>query len=164
MKLKLISVVVLAALAVSACSALAGEKVDVSKVITRADAEKTLGTPVQEATGRNKDGADGFYDSEWRYRAVKGDKILMLDLLIAGRDAPPNLTKTMFSVLPPDGGKSTSVPGLGEKAIFYHDKSGLDMLNILKGDALITIGIQGLPGNAPLEQEKAVATRILSHL
>jgi hypothetical protein len=95
---------------------------------------------------------------------VKGDKALMLDLLVAGRDAPPNLTKTMFSVLPPGGGKSTNVDGLGEKAIFYHDKSGLDMLNILKGDMLITIGIHGLPANAALEQEKAVATKILAHL
>jgi hypothetical protein len=164
MKRKVINIVVGTALAVSTCSAFAGEKVDVSRVITKADAEKMLGVPISDATGRNKEGSDGFYDSEWSYRAVKGDKALMLDLLVAGRDAPPNLTKTMFSVLPPGGGKSTNVDGLGEKAIFYHDKSGLDMLNILKGDMLITIGIHGLPANAALEQEKAVATKILAHL
>jgi hypothetical protein len=164
MKRKFINVVIGTAFAVSACSAVAGDKVDVSKVITKADAEKILGVPVQDPTGRNKEGADGFYDSEWRYRAVKGDETLMLDLLVAGRDAPPNLTRTMFSVLPPGGGKSTNVPGLGEKAIFYHDKSGLDMLNVLKGDMLITIGIHGLPAVVVLEQGKAAATKILAHL
>ncbi len=164
MKRKFINVVVGTAVAVCTCSAFAGGKVDVSTVITKADAEKILGVPVQDPTGRNKESADGFYDSEWRYRAVKDDKALMLDLLVAGRDAPPNLTKTMFSVLPPGGGKSTNVDGLGEKAIFYHDKSGLDMLNVLKGDMLITIGIHGLPTNAALEQEKAAATKILAHL
>jgi hypothetical protein len=164
MKRKLISVVIGTAVAVCTCSAFAEEKIDVSKVIAKADAEKILGAPVQDPTGRNKQGSDGFYDSEWRYRAMKGDKTLMFDLLVTGRDAPPNLTKTMFSVLPPGGGKSTKVDGLGEKAIFYHDKSGLDMLNILKGNMLITIGIHGLPATAALEQEKAAATKILGHL
>jgi hypothetical protein len=164
MKSELIPIVIVTTVAVCACSAFAGEKVDVSKVITKADAEKILEAPVNDPTGRNKEDADGFYDSEWRYRAVKGDKALMLDLLIAGRDAPRNLTKTMFSMLPPGGGKSTKVDGLGDMAIFYHDKSGLDMLNVLKGDILIAIGIQGLPATAALEQEKAAATKILSHL
>ena len=164
MKRNLINVVVATAIALSTCSVFAGEEVDVSKVITKAEAEKILGVPVKDPKGRNKEGADGFHDSEWSYHAVNGDKTLVLDLLVAGQDAPPNLTKTMFSVLPPNGGKSTNVNGLGEKAIFYHDKSGLDMLNILKGDMLITIGIHGLPATAALEQEKAAATRILAHL
>jgi hypothetical protein len=164
MKRELITVVVGAAIAVSACSVFAGGKVDVSTVITKADAEKILGVPVKDVKGRNKEGADGFYDSEWSYHAVYSDKALVLDLLVAGTDAPPNLTRTMFSVLPPNGGKSTNVDGFGEKAIFYHDKSGLDMLNILKDDMLITIGIHGLPANTALEQEKAVATKILARL
>ena len=54
--------------------------------------------------------------------------------------------------------------GFGDKAIFYHDKTGLEMMNILKGNTLITIGIHGMPGPAALEQEKVVATKILSHL
>ena len=161
---KFINVVVGTAVAVCACSAFAGGKVDISTVITKAEAEKILGVPVNDPKGKNKEGTDGFYNSAWTYDAVKGDKALMLDLLIAGRDAPPNLTKTMFSVLPPGGGESTSVDGLGEKAIFYHDKTGLDMLNILKDDILITIAIKGLPGNAALEREKAAATKILAHL
>jgi hypothetical protein len=157
-------IVIGTALAVCSYSAFAGEKVDISTVITKAEAEKILGVPVNDPKGKNKEGTDGFYNSAWSYDAAKGDKALMLDLLVAGRDAPPNLTKTMFSVFPPGGGESISVDGLGEKAIFYHDKTGLDMLNVLKGDMLITIGIKGLPGTAALELEKAAATKILAHL
>src|SRR5881397_2160615 len=124
------NLIIAALLCVVVYSVAAGDKIDVSAVVTKADAEAILGVPVKDPKGRNKEGADGFYDSEWSYHAVNGDKTLVLDLLVAGRDAPPNLTKTMFSVLPPNGGKSTKVDGLGEKAIFYHDKSGLDMLNI----------------------------------
>jgi len=142
----------------SAGSALADEKIDISKLITKADAEKILGVSVKDAKGRNQEGKDGYYDSEWSYYATKGDKALVFDYLVG----PPNLAATMFSVLPPGGGKFTKIEGLGEKAIFYHDKTGLDMLNILKGNTLITIGIHGLTSGAALEQEKAVAKKILS--
>jgi hypothetical protein len=145
-------------------SAAAGDKIDVSAVITKADAEAVLGTPVKDAKGRNKEGADGYYDSGWSYYAVKGDKALVFDVLVPGRDAPPHLAATMFSVLPPGGGKSTPVNALGDKAIFYHDKTGLDMLNILKGNILITIGMHGVPAKTALEQEKSVASKILARL
>src|SRR6266498_4749144 len=158
------NLIIAALLCVVVYSVAAGDKIDVSAVVTKADAEAILGVPVKDAKGRNKEGSDGFYDSEWSYYALKGDKALVLDLMFAGREAPPHLTKTMFSVLPPNGGKSTSVDGLGDKAIFYHDKTGLDMLNILKGDVLITIGIHGLPANAALKQEKSAATKILARL
>src|SRR5436853_5714858 len=113
------NLIIAALLCVVVHSVAAGDKIDISAVVTKSDAEKILGVPVKDPKGRNKEGADGFYDSEWSYHAVKGDKALVLDLLVAGRDAPPNLTKTLFSVLPPNGGKSTKVDGLGEKAIFY---------------------------------------------
>ena len=157
-------ILVLAGVCFSSYCMSAGSKVDVSAVITKTDAEKILGVPVKDPKGRNKEGADGFYDSEWSYYAVSGDKALVFDLVSPGRDAPPNLTKTMFSVLPPDGGKSTKVDGFGDQAIFYHDKTGLEMLNVLKGDVLITIGIHGLPADSALEQEKLAATKILARL
>lgn len=141
-------------------SALADEKVDISKVVTKADAEKILGVAVRDAKGRNQEGKDGYYDSEWSYYAAKGDKALVFDFLIG----PPGLTATMFSVLPPNGGKSTKVEGFGEKAIFYHDKTGLDMLNILKGNTLVTIGIKGLPASDAMEQAKALAKKILAQM
>jgi hypothetical protein len=70
----------------------------------------------------------------------------------------------MFSVLGPERGKPTPVDGFGDKAIFYHGKTGLDMLHILKGDILITIGMHGVPAKTALEQEKSLAKKILAKL
>jgi hypothetical protein len=113
---------------------------------------------------RNQNGTGGYYDSEWSYHATEGDKALMFDVLYAGREAPPHLTQTMFSVLPADGSKSTRIDGLGDKAIFCPNETGMAMLHVLKGDILITIGIHGLPANAVLDSEKSMATKILANL
>src|SRR6266536_6666495 len=114
MKLRLINIVAAAALCLGSWTVFAGDKIDLSSVITKADAEKMLGVPVKDAKGRNKEGSDGFYDSEWSYYAVKGDKALVFDVLYAGREAPPHLTQTMFSVLGPERGKPTPVDGFGD--------------------------------------------------
>jgi len=145
-------------------SAMAGDKIDVPKVITKSDAEKILSAPVKDAKGRNQNGKGGYYDSEWSYHAINGDKWLYFDVLYAGREAPPHLTQTMFSVLPADNSKSTPIDGLGDKAIFCPNETGMAMLHVLKGDILITIGIHGLPADAAHEQEKVVAAKILAHL
>jgi hypothetical protein len=145
-------------------SVLAGDKIDVPKVITKSDAEKILGVPVKDAKGRNQNGTGGYYDSEWSYHAIEGDKALMFDVLYAGRDAPAHLTQTMFSVLPADNSKSTRIDGLGDKAIFCPNETGMAMLHVLKGDILITIGIHGLPADAVLDSEKSMATKILANL
>jgi len=145
-------------------SAIAGDKIDVPTVITKSDAEKILGVPVEDAKGRNQNGKGGYYDSEWSYHAINDDKWLYFDVLYAGRDAPPHLTQTMFSVLPADNSKSTRIDGLGDKAIFCPNETGMAMLHVLKGDILITIGIHVLPANAVLDSEKSMATKILANL
>jgi hypothetical protein len=139
----------------------AGDKIDVSKVVTKSDAEKTLGVPVKDAKGRNQNGTDGYYDSEWSYYAIRGDKALIFDVLYAGK---PGLAATMFSVLPADGGKSTRIDGLGDKAIFCPNETGMAMLHVLKGNTLVTIGVHGLPANAVLDPEKSMAKKILVNL
>jgi len=161
MKRKLINVVVGTAVAVSTCSAFAGEKIDVPKVITKSDAGKILGVPVKNAKGRNQNGTDGYYDSEWSYHATNGDKVLIFDVLYAGK---PGLAPTMFSVLPADGSKSTRIDGLGDKAIFCPNETGMAMLHVLKGNILVTIGIHGLPASAVLDPEKSMAAKILTKL
>jgi hypothetical protein len=146
------------------CSATAGDKIDVPKVITKTDAEKILGVHVKDAKGRNQNGKGGYYDSEWSYHAIEGGEGLYFDVLYAGQDAPAHLTQTMFSVLPADGSKSTRIDGLGDKAIFCPNETGMAMLHVLKGDILITIGIHGLPADAVLDSEKSMATKILANL
>lgn len=159
MKRVLVNFLVGTVLCLGIHSVAAGDKIDVSAVITKADAAAILGVPVRDPKGRNKEGTDGFYDSEWSYYAVTGDKALVFDVLyFAG------MTEKMFSVLGPESGKPTPVDGLGDKAIFYKDKTTLYMLNILKGNILITIGMHGVPAGAALEQEKSIAKKILAHL
>jgi len=164
MKRTLVGFAISIIICVAARWATAGDKIDVPKVITKSDAEKILGGPVKDARGRNQNGTDGYYDSEWSYHAINGEKGLMFDVLYAGRKAPPHLTQTMFSVLPADGGKSTPITGLGDKAIFCPNETGMAMLHVLKGDILITIGINGLPADAVLDSEKSMATKILGNL
>src|SRR5262249_2737905 len=161
---KFINVFFGTAVAVCVCSAFAGDKIDVPKVITKSDAEKILSVPVKDAKGRNQNGTDGYYDSEWSYHAMKGDKWLYFDVLYAGKKAPPHLTQTMFSILPADRSKSTPIEGLGDKAIFCPNESGMAMLHVLKGDILVTIGIHGLSADAVLDSEKSMATKILANL
>ena len=164
MRRTMVGFAILIIVCASVRSAMAGDKIDVPKVVTKSDAEKILGVPVKDAKGRNQNGKGGYYDSEWTYHAIEGDKALMFDVLYAGRDAPPHLTQTMFSVLPADGGKSTRIDGLGDKAIFCPNETGMAMLHVLKGDILITIGIHGLPADAVLDSEKSMATKILANL
>jgi len=156
--------VILVIICAGARAAMAGDKVDVPKVITKSDAEKILGVPVKDAKGRNQNGTGGYYDSECSYHAINGDKWLYFDVLYAGREAPPHLTQTMFSVLPADGSKPTHIDGLGDKAIFCPNETDMAMLHVLRGDILITIGIHGLPADAVLDSEKSMATKILGNL
>jgi capsular polysaccharide biosynthesis protein len=62
-----VAVAVAVAVVISTCSAFADDKIDVSKVITKSDAERILGVPVKDAKGRNQNGTQGYYDSEWSY-------------------------------------------------------------------------------------------------
>jgi hypothetical protein len=155
---------ILVIIGASVRSAMAGDKIDVPKVITKSDAEKILGVPVKDAKGRNQNGKGGYYESEWSYHATNGDKGFYFDVLYAGQEAPPHLAQTMFSVLPADNSKSTPIDGLGDKAIFCPNETGMAMLHVLKGDILITIGINGLPADAVLDSEKSMATKILANL
>jgi len=145
-------------------SVMAGDKIDVPKVITKSDVERILGAPVKDPKGRNKNGTDGYYESEWSYRSVEGDKGLYFDVLYAGQGAPPHLTQTMFSMLPADKSKSTPVEGLGDKAVFCPNETGMAMLHVLKGDILITIGFHGPAPKTVLDSEKSIATKILANL
>ena len=145
-------------------SVMAGDKIDVQQVITKSDVEKIVGAPVKDPKGRNKNGTAGYYESEWSYRSIEGKAGIYFDVLYAGQGAPPHLTQTMFSMLPADKSKSTPVDGLGDKAIFCPNETGMAMLHVLKGDILITIGFHGQAPKTVLDSEKSLATKILASL
>src|SRR6478672_12438945 len=72
-------------------SVMAGDKIDIPKVITKSDVEKIVGAPVKDPKGHNKNGTAGYYESEWSYRSSEGDKGIYFDVLYPGQDAPPHL-------------------------------------------------------------------------
>jgi hypothetical protein len=144
--------------------AMAADKIDVPKVITKSDVEKIVGAPVKDPKGRNKNGTGGYYESEWSYRSIEGKTGIYFDVLYAGQGAPAHLTQTMFSMLPADKSKSTRVDGVGDKAIFCPNETGMAMLHVLKGDILITIGFHGPAPKTVLDSEKSLATKILGNL
>ena len=164
MRKTIVGFAILIVICAGADSVMAGDKIDVPKVITKSDVEKILGVPVKDAKGHNKNGSGGYYESEWSYRAIEGDKGIYFDVLYAGQDAPPHLTQTMFSMLPADKSKSTPIEGLGDKAIFCSNETGMAMLHVLKGDILITIGFHGHFTDAVLATGKAMAAKILANL
>jgi len=164
MRKTIVGFAILIVICAGADSVMAGDKIDVPKVITKSDVEKILGVPVKDAKGHNKNGSGGYYESEWSYRAIEGDKGIYFDVLYAGQDAPPHLTQTMFSMLPADKSKSTPIEGLGDKAIFCPNETGMAMLHVLKRDILITIGFHGHFTDAVLATGKAMAAKILANL
>jgi hypothetical protein len=141
----------------------ADRHIDVSKVITKSEAELILGAKMKETTPRNVQGGDGYY-SKCNYYSVTPGKTLLVRVYQADSsyDGQKELEKDSISVKP--------VSGLGDKAIVTSGKeSGLParvtMLYVTKGNILITIGLSGLEDDAAaLEKAKNIAQKILAQL
>src|SRR5260370_1773474 len=95
---------------------------------------------------------------------INGNMWVYLGVCKGGRERRRHFTKKIFPMRPADGSKSAPIDGLGDKAIFCPNETGMAMLHVLKGDILITIGIHGLPADAVLDSEKSMATKILANL
>lgn len=144
----------------------ADSHVDVSNVVDQATAESVLGEPVKSASPRNMEGKDGYY-SKCNYYTAKPGKTLIIRLYQATTGGDP---QTALEGVSESTGAMTTVPGLGEKArLSSGTESGLPahvvMLYVLKGNALITVGLSGVD-DAVLAGEKAktVAQKILASL
>jgi hypothetical protein len=147
-------------------AAFAADKgVDVSSIVTKDDAKSILGTEVKDSSPRNVQGGDGYY-SKCNYYSVTPGKTLLMRVYqaAAGYDAQKELetvTKDTPEVKP--------VSGIGDKALVTSGTaSGLParvlMLYVMKGNALITIGLSGLDDEVALEKAKGVAQKILAQL
>lgn len=142
------------------------KRIDVAAVISKADAEATLGEPVKDPEPRNGEGADGFY-SRCNYYTQSPGKSLVLRVhnAAAGVD-----TKQEFKQLSGASGKSKSIDNLGDRASLFTGgpQAGLShvmMLYVAKGNAVITIGIGGIDDeNVALEKAKEIAQKILKQL
>jgi hypothetical protein len=163
MKLSILASLVSALLAIATFAA--DNRIDVSTIVSKADAKSILGAEVKDSTPRNVQGGDGYY-SKCNYYSVAPGKTLLMRFYqaAAGYDAQKELetvTKDTPSVKP--------VSGLGDKALVTSGTaSGLPsrvlMLYVMKGNALITIGLSGLDDEVALEKAKDIAQKILGKL
>jgi hypothetical protein len=143
----------------------ADNRIDVSAIIDKAEAQSLLGTQVKDPAPRNVQGGDGYY-SKCTYYSVAPGKALVIRVYQAAPkyDARAELemvTKNTASVQP--------VSGLGDKAVVTSGtESGLParvtLLYVSKGNSLVTVGLSGLADEAALEKAKGVAQKILTHL
>jgi hypothetical protein len=144
----------------------ADNRIDVSAIIKKAEAESVLGVKVKDPMPRNVQGGDGYYSKCNYYGATPGKTLLIrVYQAAAGYDAQKELemvTKDTASVTP--------VPGLGDKAVVTSGSaSGLPsrvtMLYVCKRNTLITIGLSGWEDEtAALAKAKGVAQKILAQL
>lgn len=143
------------------------KKIDVSTIIAKADAEKILGEPVNDARIRNMDGQDGYY-SKCTYSTMNPGKSLILRVYQAAPGAPG--PRKQFEMLKTDGIALKPVTGLGDKAGVFSGGTesgpvkGI-MLYVVRGNAFVTVGVGGIVDEvAALDKAKGVARKILAKL
>jgi hypothetical protein len=151
-----------------ACPALfaAETQLDVSHIIDKATAESVLDGPVRAPAPRNSQGGDGYYSKCNYYSATPG-KTLVIRVYQAGAGYDPY--KELEQVIETSGAMR-SITGLGDKArLSSGEESGLPartiMLYVIKGNALVTVGLAGLDDDAvATERARTVAEKILAEL
>ena len=155
----------LAAAVANLAGAAEDKKIDVSTIVVKADAEKILGEPVNDARIRNMDGQDGYY-SKCTYSSVNPGKSLILRVYQAAPDAPG--PRKQFEMLKSGGIALKPVTGLGDKAGVFSGgtESGPAkgiMLYVVRGNAFVTVGVGGIVDEvAALDKAKGIARKILA--
>ncbi|MEP6604137.1 MAG: hypothetical protein ABJB69_09335 [Spartobacteria bacterium] len=155
---------VLAAFVASA--ALAAEaRIEVARIVDQAAAEAILGVPVKPSTPVNVEGKDGYY-SKCNYYSVAPGKLLILRFYqaAAGFDV-----KTELDQVRATSGLSKTISGLGDRAEMEAGAASgfsndVTMLYVIKGNALLTVGLRGLDEEAAGAKAKSIAQKILERL
>jgi hypothetical protein len=141
------------------------DRLDVSHIIDKADAESIIGEKVKVSTPRNMHGGDGYY-SKCNYYSASSKKTLIIRVYQAGAGFDP---EKELDAVKASTGTATPVSSLGDKAQAYSGPdSGLPanvvMLYVIKGNALITVGLSGLEDGDALEKSKNIAQKIIAQL
>src|SRR5436190_8804737 len=149
-------------------SVLAAEQIDVSKIISKSDAEKILGQAVKTPTPLNVDAKDGYY-SKCNYYSTKSVRSLLVRVRQAGENSLD--PQQEFEQVAASGGAIKPVDDLGDRAGMFNGapENGLPanvvMLYVVKGKFFVTVGIGGLKDEAVAsEKAKEVARKILAQL
>jgi hypothetical protein len=144
----------------------ADSKIDVSKIIDKQAAEGILEEPVKAPSPRNVEGSDGYY-SKCNYYSTDAKKRLILRVYQAAPGFDPQ--KELESMAE-NTGAMRAVSGIGDKARISSGVQGglpekVVILYVVKGNALITVGVGGLEDdNAAAEKLKGAAQKIVSQL
>ena len=146
-------------------SALATDsRLDVSQIISKADASAILEEPVKDPSPRSGDGADGYY-SKCNYYSINPGKSLIIRLQLPGPNAIG--PQKELELLVAANGAMEKVSGVGDAAQVSTGvvASRVLMLYVAKGNAFLTIGLSGFVDEAvALEKAKTVAQKLLEHL
>jgi hypothetical protein len=136
-------------------------RIDLTAVVTKADAQSALGESVKDPQARSDEGADGYY-SRCNYNSENPGRSLTLRIRQA---APGQLEpKKQLEEMSAGNDKFKPLTGLGEKAALVKEGRVL-MLYVAKGNAFITVGISGLDDEkSATEKAKALAKKILGKL
>jgi hypothetical protein len=147
----------------------AGQLMDISQIITKADAESILGEKVKDPSPRSGEGKDGYY-SKCNYYSVSRGKSLVLRVQLPDGASGIDPQKELELVAASSGPMKT-IDGLGDKAELFAsgtDNGGVShvlMLYVEKGNAFVAIGLGGIDDeSAALEKMKTIAQRILERL
>jgi hypothetical protein len=141
-------------------------RIDVSKIIDKAAAESILEEPVKAPSPRNVEGSDGYY-SKCNYYTTDAKKRLILRVYQAGPGFDPQ--KELESVAE-NTGAMRAISGLGDKARISSGVQGglpseVVILYVVKGNALITVGLGGFEDdNVAAEKVKGAAQKIVAQL
>ncbi|MDQ2824021.1 MAG: hypothetical protein M3R29_01040 [Verrucomicrobiota bacterium] len=140
--------------------------IDVSRIIDKTAAESVLGETVKTPTPRNVEGKDGYYSKCTYYTGTPGKSLVLRVYQAASGFNPYKELEQLIET----SGSMRAISGLGDKARMSSGvESGLPahviMLYVIKGNALVTIGLGGLEDEAATQEKvKDVAQKILAEL
>jgi hypothetical protein len=167
MKLRIVFAIAAHAVSAQHETAMAADShIDVSRIVDQTTAESVLGESVKSATPRNVDGKDGYY-SKCNYYTSKPGKALIVRVYQAAPGIDP---QTALEAVTESTGAMTTVPGLGDRAGLSSGADGglpphVVMLYVVKGNALVTVGVSGLDDDVlAAERTKTLAQKLLASL
>jgi hypothetical protein len=150
-------------------SILAGDpRIDVSQIVSKADAESILDEKVRDPTPQNVEGKDGYY-SKCNYYGVSRGKSLVVRVHqpTAGAIDP----QKELELVAASSGPMKPIDGLGDKAQVFSETgdngvvSRVFMLYVAKGNSFIAIGLGGISDESiALEKARSVAQKLIEHL
>ena len=148
-------------------AAAAEKQIDLSTIITKADAQTALGEAVKDPQARSEEGADGFY-ARCNYYSENPGKSLVLRVRRAsdGQLEPKKQLEEMSA----GNQKFKPITGLGEKAAVVREgpekgPSHVVMLYVAKKNAFVTVGISGVDDEkVATNKAKTLAKKILGKL